>query len=254
MSEKEAPKEAPAAPMKAVSLSPTAHKGLRVKQDGSVEYLNNTHIVKVYGPEYAKASIDYPIVFVKDPETQEFGSILIWGVEPGENVFIEKGNKWSGGFMPASVRCFPFTMSTSPNGEEDRLYIGIYEDSSLLSKEDGELIFNDDGTETQWMTKIKEFLVQVYEQEHRTKNFVAKLDSLGLLIPQTLEIQLPGSEKKEQFTGLYIVDRAKLDELSVEDFQELRKANALEAIYAHLASLENIKKVVLKKQLLNAEA
>lgn len=235
-----------------VSLAPSTHKGLKVRQTGNIEHIAKNHIAKVYSPEYTKAGLEYPIVFIKDPETQEFFSVVIWGMEPGENLFMKEG-KWTGGFLPVSVRCYPFTVALSPE-DPDRLFIGLFENSPMLNKEEGELIFNEDGSETEWMANIKEFLVRVYDQEQLTKTLAKKLDTLGLLVPQSLSIQIPKDSPEKTIDGFYIVDREKLAALSEKDYLELRSQNALEVIYAHLMSLDTLGRLMTKKTADNQDA
>lgn len=233
-------------PLTAVSLSPSAHKGLKVRQSGNVEHIKMNHIAKIYSPEFIKAGVEYPIVFIKDETSGELFSVVIWGTENGENLYVKEDGNWDGGFLPVSVRCFPFTVSQS-NDDPDRLYIGLFEDSPLLNKDEGELIFNDDGTETKWMSGIKEFLVKVYEQEQLTKTLIKKLDELELLIPQSISIQIPKDSPEKKIDGFYIVDRNKLDALPEKDYLELRSQHAIEVIHAHLMSLESLEKLINRK-------
>lgn len=230
-----------------VPLRSDAHQGLKISQNASIEHLKQSHIVSVLANEFIRASIDYPIVFVKDPESGEFNSVLMWGIETGENLFV-KDDKWIGGFVPSSSRCFPFATQISPE-EPGRLFIGLFEDSAVVNKNEGELIFNEDGSETEWMKTTKDFLVNVVEQGQITKSLLKGLDSLGLLVSQTMSMQLPGQEEKRSIDGFFIVDRAKLNELSDEEFLKLRKSNILEIIHAHLASLSNMEKLIRQKHI-----
>lgn len=234
-------------PSNPVPLRPEAHKGLKISQNGSLEHIKQSHVTSVLATEYIRTSTDYPIVFVKDQESGDFNSVVMWGTKTGENLFVKNG-EWIGGFVPASSRCFPFAMQLSPD-ESDRLFIGLFEDAVAVNKEEGELIFNDDGSETEWMKATKGFLVNVFEQGQITKSLLKGLDSLGLLVPQSISMQIPGQEEKRSIDGFYIVDREKLEALSDEEFLKLRKSKILEVIYAHLASLSNIEKLVKQKNI-----
>ena len=241
--------EAPATPALTapVSLTSSAHKGVRIKESGTADHIANNHFAKVYTTEFAKAGTDYPIIFVKDPNTETFFAAVMWGLEPGENLFVEEG-RWVGGYYPASVRCYPFAIQPDTENKE-RLFIGIYETASIVNKEEGNLIFNDDGTETEWMTNIKEFLVRVFQQEEMTKQFSLKLEELELLVPQTLTINIPGVETPKEVSGFYVVDKEKLSNLPDETILELRKSGALEVIYNHVMSLQSLDKLLRKKNI-----
>lgn len=230
-----------------VSLTPTAHKGLRIDDIGTADHIAKNHFAKVYTPEFTKAGVDYPIIFVKDPESGAFFAAGMWGLEVGENLFVEDG-RWLGGYFPASVRCYPFAVQ--PDSEDpERLFIGIHETASIISKDKGNLIFNDDGTETEWMNEVKEFLVRVFQQEEMTKKFVNTLNELDLLSPQSLTINNSVTGKKHDVSGFYVVDKEKLANLSDEKILELRKSGALEVIYSHLMSLDSLDKLLRKKNI-----
>lgn len=228
-----------------VSLSASVHGGMRVKTIGNAEHIARNHFAKIYTPEFSKAGTDYPIIFVKDPESGIFFAACMWGLQPNENLFVED-NRWTGGYFPASVRCYPFAVQQDPENK-DRLFIGIYETAPILSKEEGNLIFNEDGTETDWMKEVKDFLVRVFQQEEMTKQFVSKLDELGLLVPQTLSIKRNDNGNPQEVSGFYIVDRKKLEELPDDKYLELRKNGALEVIYHHIMSLDSLDKLLRKK-------
>ncbi len=230
-----------------VSLTSQAHGGLRIKPIGSAQHIANNHFAKIYTTEFSKAGTDYPIIFVKDPESGDFFAATMWGLSAGENLFVD-GEKWVGGYFPASVRCYPFAVQQDPN-EKERLFIGIYETASVVNKDEGNLIFNEDGTESDWMKDVKEFLVRVFQQEEMTKQFAKKLDELGLLVPQTLTINKSDGSPAQDVSGFFIVDREKLNNLSDEDYLALRQNGALEVIYQHLMSLDSLDKLLRKKNL-----
>ena len=230
-----------------VSLSATNHAGVRIKNIGNAKHLADSHFAKIYTPEFSKAGVDYPVIFVKDPDSSNFFAAGMWGLEPGENLFVEDGI-WQGGYFPASVRCFPFAVQADPE-DKDRLLIGIYEDASIVSKEEGNLIFNEDGIETEWMDNVKEFLVRVFQQEEMTKVFVKSLNDLDLLVNQTLTISDAKTDKKQEVSGFYVVDKEKLANLPDDKLLELRKSGALEVIHCHIMSLESLDKLLRKKNI-----
>lgn len=104
--------EAPATPAitAPVSLTSSAHKGLRIKNIGNADHIAPSHFAKIYTPEFAKAGTDYPIIFVRDPDTGTFFSAVMWGLEPGENLFVNEG-RWEGDtfLLPFAVIRLPFS-------------------------------------------------------------------------------------------------------------------------------------------------
>ena len=233
------------APMKPVALDPKKHKGLKIKQVGSTDHIETSHYAKVYTQEFAKAGVDSPIVFVKGPEG-DFMSAVMWGLQPGENLFVKDG-MWTGGFFPAYVRSFPFIISPNPQ-KDGHFYIGLYEDSDYVNAEEGMLLFNEDGSETDYLKDTKDFLVQIYQNEEFTRTFLKKLDSLGLLVLKTVLVKNPNTGEDKDVGGFYVVDKEKLAQLTDEVYLELRHSGELESIYAHLMSLETLYKLVRIKE------
>ena len=78
--------EAPATPAitAPVSLTSSAHKGLRIKNIGNADHIAPSHFAKIYTPEFAKAGTDYPIIFVRGPGQQvTFFAAVMWGLDTG---------------------------------------------------------------------------------------------------------------------------------------------------------------------------
>lgn len=225
-----------------VPLNPEQHKNTRIKQTGTLEHVKDSHMAPVFVYEFVNAALDYPILFVKDPnrEETEFRSIVMWGLESGSNLFI-KNDKWDGGFVPSALNCHPFTAHV----KEERVFIGLFEDSDLVNEEEGERIFNDDGKESEWFGKTLEYMKRVLEHENISVQFCKELEKLDILVPQALNYTVDGQEKKVD--GFFVIDAKKLNELSDETFLDMRKKGMLDAIYAHLASLANINKLLKRK-------
>jgi hypothetical protein len=231
--------------LKPVALNSTAHKGLKVKQTGSTDHLKDSHLAKVTFPEFTRAGIDAPIIFIQDHKGL-FSAAVMWGLDIGENLFIDNG-KWSGGYVPAYVRAFPFATMTDPE-KLDLFYIGLFEDSEFVNREEGELILNEDGTETEWMNGIKDFLITIYNDDQLTKNFAEKLNELNLLAPQALTVRNPDTGETIEKGGFYIVLREKLAQLPEAELIELAKNGGLELIHAHLMSLHALDNLVKRKE------
>lgn len=69
----------------------------------------------------------------------------------------------------------------------------------------------------------------------------------NLLVSQQLTIKLERSEQKININGVYLIDDKVLNELSDEDFLELRKKGLLPIVYAHRASLNQLSRLIAKQ-------
>ena len=71
-----------------------------------------------------------------------------------------------------------------------------------------------------------------------------KLQSLDLIKEQVLTLNIKGEERR--INGIFLIDETKLNELTDEQFLELRKSGYLTAIFAQLMSLQHTQKLVKK--------
>ncbi|WP_237066323.1 SapC family protein [Microbulbifer guangxiensis] len=224
---------------KIAPLHKEAHGKLKIRELGSFEHVKNAHMVPVTAHEFTRLGAEYPIVFVKNSETGQFQSVALLGLKVGENLFVD-GDKWQGTFVPGSVRNHPFVLA--PAGEnKDQLMVGIIENSSLVSEEEGNPLFTAEGEESDYLKAKKETLVNFLESDQMTKAFVNVLVDKELLTAQSVTVN--AGEEKINLNGLYIVDEKKLNELGEEDFADFRKRGFLPALYAQLGSLHQLSKL-----------
>jgi hypothetical protein len=233
---------------KIVPLNNDVHKNIKVKNTQSFDHAKSQHLSLVVVHEFAKVAIDCPVVFVKDPESGQFRSVAMLGLEPNENLFYSR-SKWKGSYVPANLRAYPFALAGDENS--DQLALCIDESSKLINKKDGETLFNEDGSETKFLSTRKEFLGQLIEQNHITKHFIKFLTDNELLAPQSLSLNLEDGSGHD-LNGIYVVNEQKLNELDDEVYLEIRKRGYMAPIYSQLSSMNQLQnlgqlKVAAKK-------
>ncbi|MCF1428059.1 MAG: SapC family protein [Shewanella sp.] len=201
-------------------------------------HLADQHIVPVTLHEIGRAAIDYPVVFVKNSETGEFQSVAMLGLKPGQNLMV-KGGQWQSLYQPHVVRDYPLGVVLDPD-DKDKVWIGIREASSAVGTEEGEALFN--GTEeTDYLAARKKALIEHFQQDQASRTLVKVLADLDLFLPQTLTVEIKG--EKRNINGIYLINEAKLNDLSDEQFSDLRKRGLLAPIFSHLTSLGQINRL-----------
>lgn len=233
---------------KIVALNNEAHKDLKVKNSASYDQAKEQHLSLLVAHEFAKAAIDYPIVFVKDPESGQFRAVAMLGLEPKENLFYSR-SKWKGTYVPSTLRAYPFILGGEEGSEQ--LALCIDESSKLVNKKDGEALFNEDGSESDYLNNRKALLSQLIDQNTITQQFVKFLADNELLAPQSLSLKLEDGSGHD-LNGLYVINEKKLNELSDETYLEIRKRGYMGPIYAQLTSMNQLQnlgqlKVAAKK-------
>src|SRR3984885_9474098 len=97
--------------MHLVELSRAAHSELKINPDLAEASAASQHLIPIVASEFRKAATQYPIVFVKNPETGRFAPYVLNGLDVEENLF------WSGtelevAYVPLNVRRQPFYVGT----------------------------------------------------------------------------------------------------------------------------------------------
>ncbi|MBQ4833293.1 SapC family protein [Pseudoalteromonas sp. MMG010] len=210
------------------------HADIKIKNGINVEFMKTQHLVPVVAHEFARIANEFPMSFVKNNETGKFQAVAMFGLEPGENLFVEDG-KWTAAFAPMASTRYPLGLVKHPEG--DQYGIVIDEASPLVNKEEGQALF-ENGEETAYLQRRKESLVSFIEYSHVTDAFTQFLADKDLLIAQTLTVDIQG--EKKDINGIYLIDEKKLNELSDDVFLELRKRGYLAPIYSFLTSTHQV--------------
>lgn len=89
-----------------------------------------------------------------------------------------------------------------------------------------------------------DLLTKMKKAEPVTRSMVKELRESGLLIDRAIKInRLDGEDS--QITGIQVIDEAKFNSLSGDDFLQLRDKGLLPLIYSHLLSMANLRHGVI---------
>lgn len=228
-----------------VAIDNTAHKDTKVKPNSTFENGKDMHLCLVQIHEFIAASAEYPLVFVKDPESGEFRAVAMMGLLPGENLFYSP-EKWQADYVPNVIRIHPWGLQPSEANPQE-LSLCMDMDSALVGDDSGRALFDGEGADSEYLKSVKDFVGKIHSQSPVTVTFVKHMAELELLTPNSLTVSLGEDEKPLNIDGIYAVNPEALDKLSDEAFLELRKRNYLPVIYAHLASLAQVGKLARRK-------
>jgi hypothetical protein len=222
--------------MPVIALNNTDHRQLRVSPPKNFEYLDKVHMLPLVAQECGHAGNEFPVAFVKDKETDRFQLVAILGLQEGENLFVSAG-QWQGMYMPAIIQIEPFKLITDAY-KPDQLVAGLDTDSERVQESNGEALFDDAGKETEFLQRVKDSLGQYFQNQRYTLDFIAALSEFELLVARDLSVRI--GEQNMNISGLHAIDEERLNELSDEQFAELRKRGYLAAIYAQMLSLNQV--------------
>ena len=213
------------------------HKDMRLDRDKGLHFAGTAQFIPALHEEFAEACRSLPVLFL--PGAGAPAPVFLCGMEAGENRFVDTEGVWTGAYVPAYLRRYPFILGEVEN--EDAI-ICIDEGAAVLSRETGERLFTDDAKETETLTNAIALTNEYFAASKRTEALVSQITALGLLQPIAVQTRdAAGAARSIQ--GLLAVDERRLAELSDEDFLALRRTGALPALYAHLMSLAQIERL-----------
>ena len=225
-------------------INPEQHAGLGVKQiDEPYGFLRTAHAIPVTVTEFGMAAGSYPIIFVGD----DFTPVAVMGVRQGENLYVsEAGQVDPEAYVPAFVRRYPFVFAN--DNQSDRLLLCIDRDAPMVTNQPEVPLF-ENGEPSPFTQNAIEFCQEFERQRRSTAEFAGIIKGMGLFEQKSVAFQPRDQQgnamgEQQKIADYWAVDENKLNELSEEQFKELRANGALGAIYAHMISLLNWQRVI----------
>lgn len=229
---------------KLVPLNKGTHAKTKVKPIDSFGFAKPFHIASLMVHEFARAASVYPIVFLEDKEHDEFKAVVMLGLEAGENLFIDDAGTWKASYVPAIIRRYPFALARNAD-QPEQFTVCIDEESAVVSKEEGQALFDDSGEPTQVVENVKRYLGEMHQLELFTKAFTRFLAENNLFTPLSMRVRYGGQIRN--VTGCYVVNEERLNNLSDAKFLDLREKRYLAPIFSHLTSLAQLERLAMLK-------
>ena len=218
----------------AVAVSSGRHAGcsVEVSDHGFCRRVNSVPLTAV---EFRSAAVEYPIVFALVAGGVQPAVVL--GLRAGENLFVTEDGEWSGRYVPAFVRRYPFVFSIGPD-DDRRFVLCVDEAFQGFNREGrGDPLFTPEGQPSPYVEKVLRFLQEYRAQFLRTRAFCSRLKELDLLEPMQARVGLGG--RQLSLGGFSVVNRDRLQAIPGDQLAQLAGADELELVYLHLQSLRN---------------
>ena len=215
------------------------HQKLRFNPVGTAGFAAQQTVAPIVLAEFSLACMEYPIVFAKadasdDSETQWI-ALAITGLQPGRNAFVNSQGQWTGRYVPASIRRYPFVLAKT-GGEDYSVAADL--DAPHFQKS-GEAIFNSDGSPSELMKNVLPLLQDFQAQAEVTSQLISRLVEAQLLEETSVNLQLPNADP-QPIGKIWMVNEQKLLAAADDLLLSLTKSGELGFIYAHLLSLRNL--------------
>lgn len=228
-------------------LSNTEHKDLRVITRRGAEFGDDVMAVMTFPAEFRNVQAHYPIVFAKSKEGA-FTPLALFGFKEKQNLFLTDGG-WDAQYVPLMVERQPFYIGQSPNGK----VLQIDLDSPRVSRTEGELLFKEQGGNSEYLEKAGSMLATLDQGVPTTPQFIAAIQEYDLLESFVLDIQLQDGTQF-RFGGFQTVQEEKLAKLSAEALGKLHEKGFLQAVFMVVASISNFRELIARANRLPPDA
>lgn len=234
---------------KHVLLNNISHKNLKIITKFSAEYGDSIASTLTFPTEFDAIQKEYPILFRKDPETEKFQSIALFGFQTNENLFLDTNHNsgWSANYIPAIVVRGPFLIGfqnqSMDGGNEKEPIIHIDTDSPRLSETEGQPVFLEHGGNSPYLDYVSTALKIINEGSEINDIMFTAFTELDLIEPINIDIELNNGDKY-QLSGNYTISEEKLAGLSGEQLERLNRSGFLQSAFQVISSLNNVQKLI----------
>lgn len=190
-------------------LNRERHAGLRLRRVDDIGYAANLRDCPVVVDEFREAAKSYPIVFARD-QAGVLMALAVMGFPGTGNLWVDAAGQWRPHhYVPAYVRRYPFAAVES----EGEFFLGLDMDFAGVGAEDGDALFEADGTATATLGEAGTFIQGFLQAHGRTQAFLAELERLQLLRPLNAEVWPGEGQMPTGLQNLLYIDLARLDDL-----------------------------------------
>ena len=216
------------------------HQNIKIAAKRDLSHVANQHLSPISAREYAQAATSYPIVLVKDSDGNRYRSVVMLGLETGENLY-HKEDSWNAVYIPQNITIAPFSLGLDPD-KEKTLTACVDLDSKFVGEDKEHALFDAEGNETEVLKNVQDSLGRLYDNEVMNEKFIAELVENELLLELELNVNFASGENKK-LVGLYNIDEKKLQELSDDKVLDFHKRGLFVPIHAMLGSVGQLNRL-----------
>jgi len=217
-----------------VPVRKAQHQNLKVATKRTLDHVKTQHIAPITAREFSQAATSYPIVLIKDPASERYRSVVMLGIEAGENLYHSEDN-WQAVYIPQSISMIPFSLGIDPD-KEKTLTACIDIDSEFVGEDKENALFDAEGNDTEFYKVAQESLGRLYDSERMTEKFNKELEENDLLQELELHVTYASGENK-RLVGLFGINDKSLQALSDDKVLDFHKRGLFVPIHAMLGSV-----------------
>lgn len=227
------------------ALDSMAHRELRFSPSQPYHFAAQQLFAPITLSEASMIAREYAIVF-----SDQLGSLpmALLGRARGQNLYVRASGHWAARYVPAHIRRYPFVMAEGPlnpeTPEKAEKFIMFDTEAPHLAQAAGARLLDDEGKPTDALKSVVQVLGAMEKDNVYTLQAMSQLEDMKLLVAR--QINIPSQHGQPVgLTGLRVIDMERFHALAPEQLAALRDTGALGLIYAHEASLSNLRDSVL---------
>lgn len=227
-------------------LNVADHRQLKINTSRSVAMGDNVSSSWVYAFEIHLVQTCYPVFYQKDPHSDSFFPVALFGFEANQNLFLTQRG-WEADYIPLLVQREPFSMGQSRHSDE--LMIHINTQSPRVNSTHGEPIFEAHGGHSQYLQNVTTALRNIHLAEQQNREYSALLAKHALLEPVFIDIPTSADANNaatKRLNGFYTINEDNLNQLSAEALTTLRDTGLLKMMYMVLASQQQMPRLIAR--------
>ena len=228
-------------------LNSRDHGTWRARAMDSAKWLIGQHAIPLTVEEFPQAQRHFPIIFASGDNPVP---LALMGLNEGVNVFVnDEGKIDTPIYLPAYIRRYPFLLAKLTQDTQE-LSLCFDPTSDMVGDfAEGEALF--EGGEPTQATKNALAFCENFEQAgQRTAAFIDELKKHELLMEGEVAIQQEGVEQPFLYRGFQMINQEKLREMRGDVLRTWNQNGLIAMIYAHLFSLDLMRDIFGRQQLL----
>mgnify|MGYP000866628790 FL=1 len=227
-----------------LAVSPENHGQKSWRAASNYQFASTVPMGSVVLSELGKVASIFPMVLVE--RQGGFELVALFGLQNGQNLFVDPQGRWMARYIPARLRAYPFSLAFR-EGLPDPL-LCVDESSGLVGEiGDGEPFFETSGKLAPQLQSFVNFLGALEKERRATATAIEAIVKLQLLKPLKIKGAAldPADQSSSDFTGLHAIDESRLQALDAADLAALRDQRGLSLAYAQLLSLYQLESLDL---------
>jgi len=232
-----------------VALDTVLHRDMRLKNElNAIPRLAPFTSFVISVSEFADAALSFPILFVRAAQDalgrDTVTPVAVFGMKPGENLFVTPDGKWDAPYVPAMLRAYPFTMARIEGS--DRWAMVFDNTWEGMSRTEGVPLFNEKGEAGELLSNVHKFVQELETDLERTRQFCAALLEMKLLKPMRFDATLANGETLS-IDGFLTLDQDLFNKLPDATIGEMHRNGLLYMLHMHHMSLNNMRRLLERR-------